>query len=273
MKRIAVADLDFVRMEPRGKAIIDKFWVCQNGVNRLVKLSGFKIDQDIMEMLSSLILSKIGIDCVDVDLGYDKLSRKKCCLVTSYLKFEGDHSYDMFEWTTLTGDDALEKSINQVFFKYQNLYGIDENNLENLKKSYIRILLGKCIIENFDSKLENIGLIFNEKDLSYRLPPSFDNGFAFKSYNSFVEPVCFVGNQFFEIQEIIEYIIINYFDYVADIIPRLESFVENDLLKTVSLFERDIIPEKQQYIISYIQKVNNQIQSLINEKNINHGTR
>ena len=103
MQRIDVSKLEFLRIEPRGKAIFEKFWVDDNGVKKLVKVSENN-DQDIMEYLTSIILKKLNIPCVDVELGIDGLSGKNCCLVTSFLN-EADVSYDIYECEIIRDKD------------------------------------------------------------------------------------------------------------------------------------------------------------------------
>ena len=251
MQRIDVTKLEFLRIEPRGKAIFEKFWVDDNGVKKLVKVSENN-DQDIMEYLTCLILKKLNIPCVDVELVYDEKKKKNCCLVTSFLD-EGDVSYDIYECEVIRDKDEdkeLDLCFKQVFNKYTSLYDFDD--IDRLKQDYIRILFGKCLTDNLDSKLENIGLIFNEKTKQYRLPPSYDNGLSFNSFKSVGTPYCCVGNQYFEIPKIIDYILTNYFDYVEDILNNLNTL--NDELNSI-LEPLDITIDKKRYIINYLKNI------------------
>ena len=65
MERIDVSKLEFLRIEPRGRAVNEKFWVADDNVKKLVKVSK-NTDQDVMECLTSAILNQINIPCVDV---------------------------------------------------------------------------------------------------------------------------------------------------------------------------------------------------------------
>ena len=251
MQRIDVSKLEFLKIEPRGKAIFEKFWVDDNGVKKLVKVSENN-DQDIMEYLTSIILKKLNIPCVDVELGIDGLSGKNCCLVTSFLN-EADVSYDIYECEIIRDKDEdkeLDLCFKQVFSKYANLYGFDD--VSKLKKDYIRILFGKCLTDNLDAKLENIGLIFNEETKQYRLPPSYDNGLSFNSFKSIGTPYCCVGNQYFEIPKIIDYILINHFDYIEDILNNL-SILNDDLNSILDPLEIPL--DKKRYIINYLKTI------------------
>lgn len=73
-ERKAISQWNFVKIESRGKAIADKFWVEENGVLKLVKLNG-STDQDVMEKLSSDILRQLDLPCVEVELGYDEYTK------------------------------------------------------------------------------------------------------------------------------------------------------------------------------------------------------
>ena len=125
MNRISVIDLEVIKMEPRGVGVKEKFWVQQDGIYKLVKISEPGVDQDIMEFLSSIILKEIGVSCVDVSLGYDQYTHKNCCLVNSFLTKEGDVSYAMTGWQFVRGktvEEELEVCLQQVFQKYAALY-------------------------------------------------------------------------------------------------------------------------------------------------------
>ena len=265
MERIDVSKLEFLRIEPRGRAVNEKFWVADDNVKKLVKVSK-NTDQDVMECLTSAILNQINIPCVDVELGYDKYARHNCCLITNFLTDEADVLYEWLEWIpvkTSSREEELRLCFEQIFNKFVSLRMISKTNPDKLKKEYIRILFGKCITENIDAKMENIGLIFNEKTNQYRLPPSFDNGFSFNSYKSVGVPYCCVGYQYFEIPEIIDYIMDNHFDFISDILPKLDELVEN--LDEI-LDEYEIKNEKRIYIKEYIEHINTYIKNRRIEK-------
>lgn len=268
MNRIDVTKLEFLKIEPRGRGVKEKFWIQQGETQRLVKISSPNTDQDVMEYLSSIILKELGIPCVSVSLGYDAYSKMNCCLVDNFLQKEGDVSYEMVGWKLLKGknfEDELQLCLNQVFDKYSSLYNIKDTDLFNIKREYIRILFGKCIIGNFDAKLENIGVIYNEKEDSYRLPPSFDNGFAFKDFKSFADPICFIGNQFFGIFPIIDYLIQYYYEDIKDIIIAFEIFISTKLEIVLQNLESEITLEKRNYIMQYLKDVHERL-AKINSK-------
>ena len=266
MQRIEVSTLDFVRIEPRGKGVAEKFWVNHDNLRKLVKINGQNSDQDLMEKVSSLILKRLGVNVVDVDLGYDKYAKSDCCLVTSFLD-DDEVSYDTYTCDVIRRTDQLEElrlCFDQIFTKYSSLTLIDESNLKQLKKDFIRIIFSKCLTDNLDSKLENIGLIFNERTKQYRIPPSYDNGVAFHSYQSIGAPYCCIGNQYFEIPLIINYLLDNYLDDIKDVISNLDDLVNNDLESLIAPYVSDNI--KKQYIIDFMNGLNNEIKQKLNKE-------
>lgn len=258
MQRIEVSELDFIRMETRGKGVAEKFWVNHENLKKLVKINGENSDQDLMEKISSLILRKLGVNVVDVDLGYDKYAKANCCLVTSYLT-DADTSYDTYTCDVIRREDQVEElrlCFEQIFNKYAGLTLISASNLKQIRKDFIRILFSKCLIDNLDSKLENIGLIFNEVTGIYRIPPSYDNGLAFHNYQSVSSSYCCVGNQYFEVSLIINYLIEHYFEDIQDIVDNLDKLVTNDLDKMLIPYLNN---DKKEYIIEYMNNLNQQI--------------
>lgn len=221
-----------------------------------------------MEKLSSDILRQLDLPCVEVELGYDEYTKMNGCLVTNFL-YNSDQFIDQFPWHIVRGkndEEELELCFEQMFLNYSQLPGISKDNVEKLKEQYIRLIFGKCLLENLDTKLENVGLIFNEQTREYRIPPSFDNGCSFKSYESISNPMCYVGNQLFEISKVITYILNNYLQYIQDILKRFDEFVMNDMLTIVDSFKGQIIEEKRQYIIKYLSTIHTMTKSYMQNK-------
>ncbi len=267
MRRKDVEELEFLRVETRGRAVYDKFWVLDNGVKKLVKNS-VNSDQDLMEYISSIILKETNIDVVDVELGYDALSNRKCCLITSFLE-EEEASYDICDVVPVrskTEEEEIALCFGEVFSKFDNLFKASRKNVEDLKRNYVRVLFGKCLTENSDSKLENIGLIFNEKSSIYKLPPSYDNGMSFGNYSSISDPHCCVANQYYKMEDVTTYILENFFEYVKDIPGKLDVFVETKLDDLLVGIEGQISDEKIEYIRNYLCEFKNRIKGMCEDK-------
>lgn len=266
MERKIIDDLEYVRSEGKGNNILEKFWV-RDGSLKLVKLGSSETDQDLMEYLVSIILKKLGIAVVNVELCHENLSGKDGCLVTNFLE-ENEVLLDVIIppikydiWNSIS-DESSKLSLGstpdlvfQAIEKYYSQYSPD------LMRQYIRVLLGKCLTNDLDGKVENIGLI--KGDNYYRIPPSYDNGLSFYDYNQRTNHLTCVLIGYFDTYDVIAYIINNYYDYVADIIDNLEKFIENDL-DMVDAF--DIKEAKKDFIKSYMSRMLGYIKKLQNKK-------
>lgn len=271
MKRKDVAHIPKIFDEPRGTN--DKYWVNDNGINKLVKYnSEIYKDLDVMESLASTILKKIGIDCVNVTLGYNSINGKNCCLIDSFLnEAEVLHELDI-NWSNRQVTDInsdISMSFGKVFGIFYKLNGISEQELNALIKQYIRKTLGDCIIGNEDGKLKNTGLIFNEKTLKYRLTPSFDNGLAFHNYifEKDFKAVCYIGNQCFEAVDVLSYILNFAYDKVSDIVDNSQTLINDDYLEIINMYNSELEPKKYDYIISYLTTINKVINSILAKEN------
>ncbi len=274
MQRIEVSTLDFIKIEPRGKGVLEKFWVNHENKKKLVKINGTDSDQDLMEKISSIILNALGINTVEVDLGYDSYSKANCCLVTNFLTDEDDILYDTYDCDVIRRSDEKEEikvCFEQIFLKYASLTLISESNLSQLKKDFVRIIFGKCLTDNLDSKLENVGLIFNERTKTYRIPPSYDNGLSFHNYKSISVSYCCIGNQYFQIPLVVDYLLDNYIDDIKDIVVDLDNLVNGNLALLLSDCQLD--EEKKQYIIEYMINLNNKIRQKLRKEDINENKR
>ena len=274
MERIDVASFAKTHEEPRGNN--DKYWVD----DKLVKYNDPTCpDTDVMESISSFILMYLGIKQVDVELGYNSnsemveemnLNDNNCCIIDSFLTEEGDTLVGLpSKWSKILSDDE-QKNISGCFYKMFKIFSefrdISEEDLENMKRDYVRQVLGDCIIGNEDRRLKNIGVIYNEKHGSYRLAPSFDNALAFSAFAfSGDDAYCFVGEQNFRSEDIIDYIVNHYLDYISDIPEKLEELSSFGIDIVLKNYEEDIPLEKREYICASIKENSVYINKKIND--------
>lgn len=281
MERININKFRIIGEEPRGYS--DKYWV-QGEKKKLVKYNGPTCkDQDLMEYISYIFLSKLGINCVKVELGYNpteetlnqmKVKDPNCCIIDSFLEDNADVTIGLVNnvWARSTTEDE-QKKISGCFCKmfgiFNNLSGITAEDLEQMKSDYIRMVLGDCIIDNEDRRLKNIDTIYNEQTGSYRLAPSFDNGLAFNAFNiGSTEGYCHIGNQEFPASSIIEYIINHHLDKVSDIIENLDILATKDIEEIIKNHSDGISKEKLLFIYDYITNINAIIKNALEKKDI-----
>lgn len=254
MKRIDITEYDVYMKEPRGNGS-QNYWILYDGRKSLVKTNVIDDDIDAMEKLASDILKYLGIDCTNVELGTN--DGKNCCIVDTF-ETESESLYDVIiDWKDMdTGSvyDDIDLCFEQMFYHFKRLYNISNSELEQIKRAYIRMIFGDCLIGNFDRQLKNVGILFDENKRQFRLAPSYDNAMAFKGYNLFKVCKCCVGNQSFKIDDVLAYIVQNYSSIIGDIICELGALGEKDIEEIVSKYEID--PGKKQYIAKYIKAVN-----------------
>lgn len=274
MERIDISDKTQVSPEPRGYS--DKYWI----KNRLVKYNCKTYpDADLMESISAEILKLLNINTVNVGLGINynfklyKFDSEKCCIVDNFLTNEGDVTYDLStEWVTNVSnnvDKCIRNSFYKMFQKFNNpLMAISDEEILEVQKNYIRMILGDCIINNEDRRIKNVCLIYNENNLSYRLAPSFDNALAFHSFLLQNQvPVCCIGEQYFEVKDVIRYIINTYYKDVVDILENLD-ICTNKLDFLLDKYKEEISEEKLLFIYQYIIDINRIIKEIeINKEN------
>lgn len=255
MKRTDITQNGIYMKEPRGNNY-QNYWILHNGIKKLVKPNTFKEDDfDIMEKLASDILKYLGIDCTNVELGVS--DGKNCCIVETF-ETESESLYDIIvKWKNInTGTvyDDIDLCFEQMFsiFKHR-FHNISNSNLEQIKKAYVRKILGDCIIDNFDRHLGNLGVLFNEIKREFRLAPSYDNAMAFKGYKIFKTHKCCIGGQSFKIDDVLFYIVQSYGDIVSDIIYKLNDLKEEKIEEMSSEYEIDL--GKKEYIAKYIRAV------------------
>jgi len=266
MERKIIDDLEYIRSEGGGSRFLEKFWVRDDKL-KLVKLSSDGNDQDIIEYLVSIILKRLGINAVDVELCHENLSGKDGCLVTNFLK-DNEVLVDLvlpsvkIDLHALASnpifDPSLGITLETIFQTVENYYS---QYSPDLMRQYIRVLFGKCLTADQDSKMENIGLI--KGDNYYRIPPSFDNGLSFFDYKGYSNSLICILKGYFDTDEVIAYIVNNYNDYVVDIVVNLEHFITNEL-DIIDAF--DIDDRKKEYAKRYMTSKFNYIKELQNKK-------
>lgn len=282
MERKDISNYTFIGEEPRGYN--KKYWVNQNG-NKIIKYNNKTVpDGDVMEYLSYLILKKLNISAVKVELGYNSsedqlqqlgVDNPNCCIIDSFLTEQGDVTIQLRnkKWVKSISNNE-DKNIRNCFHKVFNIFSslddVDDEQLEIMKKSYIRMILGDCILDNEDRPLKNIEAIYNEKNRYYRLAPSFDNGLAFNAYEiGSDEQYCYIGQQPFKVSSILEYIKKYFGSYVEDIIINLEKLLSGEIDIILRTVNDDLSEEKQEYIVNHLQNIYSRLtETKINNKKI-----
>ncbi|MBQ9011087.1 MAG: hypothetical protein IJ093_00345 [Bacilli bacterium] len=276
MERKDVSNLYKKSEEPRGYSA--KYWI-NDGTDKLVKYNNPACpDSDVMESLSSNILKLLNIPVVNVWLGYNRseeeikeldLTDNRCAIIESFLTQKGDIVYSLPQTWSKIESNNIEKQIRTCFFKvtsmFDRFFGNDEVNKAKMKTDYIRQIFGDCIIGNEDRRINNIGVIYNEKSHDYRLAPSFDNALAFSAYNiGSDEEYCYIGNQEFEIKDVLDYLTTHYYEHIEDLIMNFIEIVDSGSIDILlNNYKDEIESKKLEYISTSLKNKKEFIQNRI----------
>ena len=278
MNRIDVAQFPIKKEELKGYST--KYWIDDNKP-KLVKYNEPTCkDGDIMESLSSEILKNVGVAAVNVTLGYNSndqmlkslnLDDSHCALIDSFLN-DDEVSCNINTNIPKVKTPDVQKNISSAFYKtfnlLNNLPDITNEDKEKLKTDYIRLVYGDIIINNEDRHLKNVEIIYNPKNNSYKLAPSFDNAQGFNAYSIGAEDgYAYVGNQDFPNEEIITYIVNHYYDETHDIMENLDYLMTNEIGNILGKYTDDLEPEKMKFIYTYMDNINQLTKMTLEQKN------
>ena len=140
-------------------------------------------------------------------------------------------------------DNEYQKNIEYVFDLFSALPDITVDNIEELKYSYLNMIVFELLSNSLDNNLNNIGLIVNKKSLkkyTYRLSPSY-NKYTTKMENlEEDETVC----NFYIVKKkaLLGTLINNYYDYIKDTLSLIADNSES-LTKLI----KQVIKEHLEY--------------------------
>lgn len=258
MKRI-----DISLIEKIGSAAVgftEKYWIEYLQRKYLVKISGeLYADQDYMEYLASLIFKRMGIPVVNVLLA--NVNNQDSCLIESYLHRHLEEVQTNKHWIHVCISDNCEKEISIALYKMNNIFnsleGISVDNLQELKRDYIRMLFGDVVINNEERMIKNISIIFDQSINKYFLAPAYDHGLAFHAFHAGPEnPVNYIGNDYFSTMDVLNYLLKHHYEEIEDLLIKLELLsIEIERMLTNNSFEID--DDKKIFIIKHIKTIHN----------------
>lgn len=265
--------------EPRGK--LEKVVVVDNDELKIVKFNNSENDdQDLIEYLLYIFLSKLEIPSMVVELGYkkDKEKSKDCCIVTDVVKKRYGNSAIVLEDAFYNKEERLsytmtmEQSITIMFEIIKEL-GIINEEYNIILNNYINMLLCDFLFDNPDRHLENYFLIYNSINNGYSFAPLIDNGNCFESYkDNFYR--YHIGFCQYKREEYINFLIERYYYQLKPLINKInESFsleYINSILELPHFAKMDV--KRKKYIINLLMNnisLMNELVSLkINDKKV-----
>lgn len=257
MKRINISLIEQIGTVAKG--FTEKYWIEYLKRQYLVKINcELYKDQDYMEYLSSIIFKRMGIPVVNVLLS--SVDNRCSCMVESYLEPRLKEVQPEKKWVHGCESDNCEKEISTALFKMKtilsSLNGITEENKRTLENEYLRMLFGDIVINNEERMLKNISIIYDESTKNYSLAPAYDHGLAFHAFSiDQNNPVNYIGNDYFKSEDILNYLLKHHKETIADLVSKL-YLLNGEIKEVIEDNNVEIVPEKKEFIINHINKIN-----------------
>ena len=135
-------------------------------------------NEDVREKLASDILHTVGINCATIDLVYDEELKQNACF-SNYILGESE---ELIAPPYCHSENNMPDKIEQYFQGYaQGICQIASGNipLEDFRKNYYEYVYMCTIIDSYDLKSDNLPVLHNKLDNTYRPSSWFDFGSAF----------------------------------------------------------------------------------------------
>lgn len=143
-----------------------------------------KTDADLRELLAADILEEIGIPHAEIIPVYDEKNSVNGCISVNILDDDEEFiSVDDNIVPALSLDDFINRELDDM----SNLSNVTPELLEKRRKYVIQYLFLSALLSNADLKRDNIKLIHNVKNGSYRNAEYYDSGIAFVENRTFLE--------------------------------------------------------------------------------------
>ena len=256
MKKVNV-NTDIKRID-RGNLIgyQPKFWGIResDGKSVLVKYDqlfhdsdqniDYHINNTNAEFFAARIFEHLGVSCQKVTLGIDKNSKRKTCVVIEDFLQEDEELFetDIEDRFSIDSNFSLEDFLEDYLKDISTEFSISESEIEHIKKDLLNQFLVNCFIGNHDM-VNNIGIIHNSKNNSYRLAPAYDNARSFSDYLPPSLPIAKIIKDIFNI----------YPDYVQETYNKIMNMSEKDINKIFGFGNtkyKDYVLDMQKYIKS-----------------------
>ena len=245
------------QIQSKTNAVIGEYYVQEKGKKGFYKKNGCteasNKDEDLRELLASEILDEIDIPHAEINLIYDDDKNDKGCISYSVLK-KGEKI--LKEEFRAKSSRSVEEFINN------NLNGLKFNSemtnefIEKRKKYLACNIFANALINNIDIKIDNMPIIFNMKNDTYRNAPCF--GFS-KAFTDSDEETKFGMTT----KEIIRELFEKYYYLIKDIVRDTIQNLNNEKIDLIM----NKLTYKQGFKLNY-NKINEQLKSnlyLINE--------
>ena len=165
------------------------------------------------EYYSSKIFELFGVPCQKVQIGYarrgkDKFDKGKKAQIRAVIESVLNEDEELIEFNLC--DLSMKSFLEKYIAKIKEL-GANQKEIESIVRDTVRIAFIRTLLADPDWQY-NSAIIHNKKDGTYRCAPALDSERAFCKKN---QPWC--------IREPMEEIFRNYYEYIEDLVIRLEQ--------------------------------------------------
>ena len=238
--------------------------------------SSFENNEDLRELLASILLKSINIPVADIMPIYDDEQQQNGCMSMSILKasemFLEDDVLKFFDIPEdLKEIEGINKFIAMDLFRYSAQYNLSPEFLQERKKFLINYVFISAFLGNDDIKTANCQVIYDNKSGVVRNPEYYDMGMSF--LDSTNVGTFFTGQLATEVlQELYE----KYPNEVEDVSKKIEKSLNKDYIKNILMNEifQDFNQETLKniwsnlgYKITYISKQNESLYGILHDEN------
>lgn len=193
------------------------------------------------EFNGSKVFCFFGVPCQNVALAIDKRrikQQRKCIVIENFLDDDEELieiGYSHYDWGAENVD--LKEFIDLYIKKLLDIKFIPASAIEEIIKETIRIIFINALIGNWDFK-NNLGVIYNKKNNTFRCAPAYDNGYAFSYEDSDMRTKIFEG-------------LINYYwEYIEDLFLKMVTHGMNKTISSLKTsFFRDVVRQNVKYFL------------------------
>lgn len=193
-------------------------------------------NDDVREKLASDMLKALDIDSANIDLVYDDELEENACF-SNYVIEENE---ELVTPIAKGIDDESDDKIESFFAGYiegVKQFSSDENLLKACRQNFYNYTYMCCIMDSYDLKTDNLPLVHNKDDNSYRPSPWFDFGTAFDTQagqrSSFFTQM--------STGEVMETLFENHYEDIKDISTKVHKTLTSEKLN--ELFSSDYLVE------------------------------
>lgn len=261
MKRYNKSDIEFVDVINSGTsaAFIGKNKI--TGKKGIYKQNGCMLgitNEDVREKLASQIISKVGIECAQIDLVYDIEVKRNACFSNYIINDDEKLVEPKMNHNINDKNDKIENFVESYVAGVKDILN-KEKFLSQCRDNVYNYIYMSCILDSYDIKSDNLPIIQNVKTNEFKVCPWFDFGVAFK------EEAIQKKRIFLELStdSILNTLFANHYDKIETLSNKVSEVLTQDNVE--ELFNQGYVQEafeKEEF-----EKIKDRLKTQINKSN------